>query len=531
MKTLIESLLQAHGLSNPPLVTVIMLASAAGCMATPDAPQTTDASVSPTELSVTMSVHDKTSGAQWTLSDDTQQLGDLSNNVEIVIESYDAITNSQSSVFLFREANLEQLRSDLARSPLRQASEAWLVEKNTTSADRSTALRPLHALDDGRYTVAIANWAENDKGTRLWKEPILRTFQITRAKEPSLQPRSIEADILWPTQIVAETQAIVLQITNLDETHPMTITEDANAIFKAVSCVEPANLKKCLWVKLSQKPAEHLTLEQAGQTLASFEVRSSPETHSPSKLLATPCAADEVGLMEQKFNWGCVWVSESSLVSRHRSTGPLMAYLNGQPLIWAKVGDVFESNFFGEDVANALASIDAIDEKGVLYHAEQKISLLKLPTLSITEVRADPIGAEPHQEYIEILNYGDFEIDLFNFEIADNLYGPGDRIRKHIRIKPHQRALVVGQKFMPTDASETNPDPQTLIIRLDESLGTNGLSNSGETVVIRDNQRRRLSQTPDSIKPKAGLCLQRKGSQPRWGRPSDFVNGPCSPNT
>jgi len=150
-----------------------------------------------------------------------------------------------------------------------------------------------------------------------------------------------------------------------------------------------------------------------------------------------------------------------------------------------------------------------------------------LPRISIVEVRANPLGPEPTQEYVEVLNYGSVSIDLDGFTIADREDAGGDLLTGGLA--PGERALIVSERFDPEDPADPGVPPGVRLLRIDRSIGAGGLSNAGEPLFLRDGEGRRLSAAPALASSAGGVCLVRAGAP---GRPAeDFVAEPCTPGT
>lgn len=155
-----------------------------------------------------------------------------------------------------------------------------------------------------------------------------------------------------------------------------------------------------------------------------------------------------------------------------------------------------------------------------------------LAPLSIVEVRADPLGPEPRQEYVELLNYGAMPIDIQGFTVTDRADAAGDPLPGGRPVQPGQRALVVAAAFDPSDDADPPVPSGALLLRLEGPIGTGGLANRGEPVLLRDAEGRRLSAAPALGAPGPGWCLVRTGDDPRRGREEDFAPDPagtCTP--
>jgi hypothetical protein len=179
-------------------------------------------------------------------------------------------------------------------------------------------------------------------------------------------------------------------------------------------------------------------------------------------------------------------------------------------------------------------AIDALDYAGMHLPATLALETTEpLPTISITEVRADPLGPEPRQEYVEIENYGMVPVSLEGMHLADAAAADGDALPA-VTIPPGAHALIVASGFDPDDASSGDaPVPAgAILVRVDASLGSGGLSNAGEPLYLRDAMERWISAAPASPPPREGDCIVRTSASRRAGEPGTFGYAPgstCTP--
>jgi hypothetical protein len=108
------------------------------------------------------------------------------------------------------------------------------------------------------------------------------------------------------------------------------------------------------------------------------------------------------------------------------------------------------------------------------------------PRIVITEVLANPAGPEPAQEFVELYNLSPAPVDLGAWRLDDNDDGIGANLLPHAVLDPGRFAVVVGPKFSLTSIADPQPAPKALLIRLDATLGNDGLANTGEPIVLRD---------------------------------------------
>jgi len=104
-----------------------------------------------------------------------------------------------------------------------------------------------------------------------------------------------------------------------------------------------------------------------------------------------------------------------------------------------------------------------------------------LPPVAITEVLANPAGPEPQQEYVELRNLGDADVELSGLRLQDSK-GGDDLPAETLAAGGY--ALIVTATYDPDEGSDPSPRAGTLLVRVDTRLGADGLSNSGEPVQL-----------------------------------------------
>jgi hypothetical protein len=151
-----------------------------------------------------------------------------------------------------------------------------------------------------------------------------------------------------------------------------------------------------------------------------------------------------------------------------------------------------------------------------------------LAALSIDEVRADPRGKEPDQEYVELLNSGPEPMSLKGFTLSTGATR-AHAIDADERIAPGERVLLVSPAFDPRDAAD-GPLPDG--VRLVRLRGPLALANAGRALSLRDARGRPVSAAPATPAPLEGQCSARRSADPRAGNDEAFVpdpEGACTP--
>jgi hypothetical protein len=230
---------------------------------------------------------------------------------------------------------------------------------------------------------------------------------------------------------------------------------------------------------------------------------------------------------------GCLLADDERLVWRTRVDAPVRAFFDAgthRTSTVAPRGDVtLELRTLAPDT-RVSGTLTLVDLGGFTVHLPLEAATFPaLPTVAITEVRANPAGPEPAQEYVEILNYGSSAVDLAGFAISDAGDRAGDVFAAPAALAPGEAALVVADGFDPTHPDDPPVPPGVTLIRIGSSLATSGLANAGEPVFLRDAGGHRLSAAPSVASPSDERCVVRIGATPRDGDPSSFTLGPCTP--
>jgi hypothetical protein len=177
-----------------------------------------------------------------------------------------------------------------------------------------------------------------------------------------------------------------------------------------------------------------------------------------------------------------VRVSGECLLARWLSDEPATSELLGT--FDGRLVDVHEAGARLETpgaVTFHVESADAADNRSSLGPLEATYA--PGPALVITEVLANPVGAEPAQEWVEVANLGAVDVALGGLLLADE--GGDDELPAEV-LAAGAIALVVGEAYDPLEGSDPPPGPGTVLLRVTGSLAHSGLRNSGERVEIRD---------------------------------------------
>jgi hypothetical protein len=233
---------------------------------------------------------------------------------------------------------------------------------------------------------------------------------------------------------------------------------------------------------------------------------------------------------EQAFGPSCAEVRDDRLLLR-----PL-----NEPTLWlirGPAGELMEPLVPGERllvrdlaVASALSfELDVIDLGGRVISTRATVQTLPAEAhVVINEVLADALGAEPAQEWVELVNDGSAAVELEGFVLED--VGGISVLPEH-SLEPGAIALVVGPDYSADSSWDVPPIPGTALLRV-AALGKNGLSNSGEPLRLTRPDNVVVSTFPATPKPKAGKSVARRDPWSIDSDPASFVlhgAAGCSP--
>jgi hypothetical protein len=127
------------------------------------------------------------------------------------------------------------------------------------------------------------------------------------------------------------------------------------------------------------------------------------------------------------------------------------------------------------------------------------------PRWILNEVLANPLGREPAEEWIELVNASSLPADLGGLVLEDS----GGRVElPALLVSPGAHVLVVREDFASL-GQDVVPAEGTPLLRVAE-LGKNGLSNSGEPLRLLDQSGAVLSAFPSLASKHAGVSLARQ---------------------
>jgi hypothetical protein len=457
-------------------------------------------------------------------------------------------------IHLLHGAPDDALLADLATAPLRSDTLARAVPVDLVAHADALEITPREALPPGAaYTLAVVGWLADAQGARALGVP--RAFGLRVSTSPDDGAARIAS---WPPEgAPAVGPNLPLLATSFDGR----VIGAADAIFLAdeaglpvpattrdipceglgwrgAHCVavlpHAALLGGARYALVAGEGLRDATGAAITPTRAWFTTSATPDATLPEPFADIACAPDEIAL-----DGSCALVDDRSVTLRLRTAEAVRASLS---LAAAERHETFDLAPRG-DVRLALRSLvpdavhDAVlrltDTAGLVVERAFEIATRPpLATVAITEIRADPRGSEPRQEYVEVINFGPVPVDLQGFSLTDRADAPGDLVARSFVLPPGARALLVAEGFDPEDDADDAPAPGVPLLRLDGSLGSGGLANGGEPLFLRDAEGQRISAAPALAAPAPGACLVRASADPRDGAPNAFrpdALGRCTP--
>jgi hypothetical protein len=231
----------------------------------------------------------------------------------------------------------------------------------------------------------------------------------------------------------------------------------------------------------------------------------------PTPLLVGPvepsspatCSEDE-----SEFLDGCVRVLDDRAMVRAPEAATLWTLKTGVTALLAtpEPGGSFLLPGLAPNTSHSLA-VGLLDTAGQQQHADIDIVTgAPRPHIVINEVLANPLGAEPAQEWIEIYNDGASAVELAGFVLSDSA-GPST-LPAHL-LAPGAFVILAREDFAKDDGSDV-PIPAGVTVLGLGTLGKNGLTNSGERLELRTPLGELTSVFPAAPKPKPGISVARR---------------------
>ncbi len=432
------------------------------------------------------------------------------------------------SVWLVRDAPAPELLEDLARPPLRRATEAQVIPITRDTNGNMLTIAPRSPLEPGAALTLLGLHGD---------EPVFeRTLYVSRAAGAgarfvaslpphgaSAVPPNLDTVLVQLDGTVRNDPATRLSLTQVDgENVPIdaTIEDCAPRALGHGSCVT-LSPRRPLAPNVAHVAGLVGLRDATGHTLAPSEVRfttaASPDRQAPrlAELSCTPDAQRIAGaaclLSQDERATLTVLADEPARVSL-RTAQAAVAAIGGHEPVRLRLDGLKPSS-------EAIAALTVVDAAGNRF--EEAITIATSPALariSIDEVRSDPLGPEPQQEFVELLSSAAEATSIMGYAITTDPSAKGRRITTDLAVLPGERVLVVAERFDVADTRDGPLAPGLRIARLDGPLS---LANGGHALVLRDRDGRRLDETPTLAAPE-GACSARMPS-------GAFATATCTP--
>jgi hypothetical protein len=424
---------------------------------------------------------------------------------------------------------LEDLRSGALRESTAELRLPLRIRRGRTG--NVLELVPLSALTaDAEYTLAfVPRQGEQTFSVRISASPAAgaRLVQSLPAELDTRVPPNLRRALLRYDGYVAGPVADLLALRGAEGEVPSRaqLRACSELGFAEGDCAEVTALAPLLPLSRYTLSLQAGLVDATGAALPaqeiSFRTAASDDQHAPL-FLATECAKDEL-----KLGAACALLGEAevSLRARADENGSLALTCGGKSRAdLGSAGEFALTLALTEPQACVLSLTDAAgnSREGVLDLAPQA----DLAKLAIVEVRADPLGPEPSQEYVELLNFGDTALSIEGFTLTTDVFAAGSRIVSASALAAGERVLVVPADFDSAETSDGALPAGVRVARLERALA---LRNDGAALLLRDARGRRLSASPALSGGSAGQCIARTGTQLRSAAPGEFRPAACTP--
>ncbi|MDH5675158.1 MAG: lamin tail domain-containing protein [Myxococcales bacterium] len=455
----------------------------------------------------------------------------------------------EPGVLLLQGAPDQALLDDLQGRPLRLATLARQLEVAIAETPWGLEVLPLEPLEPGApLSLALPAWAVSDAHPAVWElrvddapaagARVKETFpgdasvglgthlrEITLAFDGEIDRDSPQPEGIWLESPGGHAVAATLDLAPCQQLAPQHAGVDCARLAFEERLQPEASYTLRVGLGVRDRHGAPLGPFEAQLQTARGPDREPPRPSAPS------CAIDELQLEA-----ACALVDDDSVTLRLLTDEPTIASLRGagEEHFAIAQGGQLELRLEGLGSQRQLAlELELRDASGNVRALELSLATTEpLATLSIEEVLFDPLGPEPAQELVELLNYGSAPLDLRGFSLGDKHDAEAAPIERELVIPPGARVLLVAEGFDPDEGSDMPPPPGALLLRHGRSLGSSGLSNAGEPLFLRDPAGRRISAAPATPKPRAGICRVRTTTDRRSGADGSFTHAEargCTP--
>lgn len=211
---------------------------------------------------------------------------------------------------------------------------------------------------------------------------------------------------------------------------------------------------------------------------------------------------------EIAFGPGCADVQDDRVVVRSPADARLWCVESANVAVVERVapGTRFVVRGFSP-LRPARVDLVVLDPAGDVYRETFEIvTRPAAPHVVLSEVLANAAGAEPAQEWVELVNDGSDAVDVAGWVLADSA---GESELPSAMLQPGAYALVVRDGFVRDDGADVPVPPEVPLIVVPE-IGKNGLSNAGEPLELRDATGQVISRFPAASASKGGVSIARR---------------------
>jgi len=461
----------------------------------------------------------------------------LPRQPRITVHTSAPVSSDEPWLYLFEGAiDLDTITDDLRRPPLlvRHRALALPIEVE------GSTIEPPRLEPGGSYTLGVGGWARDGSGRPL-DGPFALHLRVASVAAGASVTHTWPAD--GTAGVPTELPLIAVRFDDLVQGEDIALVGANGPVrgeLQPIACAEvgwAGGDCRAFIPGGALRPRATYRIEvgegmvdRSGAPVGPWRaiIHTGDETQRPVTFLETQCQLDELALGPI-----CALADDRSVTLRATLASPVRAFLSG-----ASVRDRTVANR-GEVLLRLepLVAGSRFDAELLLIGLGGERHVERVPLavpegllpLTIAEVRSNPLGAEPRQEYVEVLNFGTAPVPVAGLALADRPDRIGDVIETAQTIPPGARALLVADAFDPTDEADVPVPPGVPLIRVGTSLASAGLSNAGEALYLRDAEGRRLSAAP-AVETEGGDCLVRVASV-RTGDADAFEVGPCTPGT
>jgi hypothetical protein len=449
-------------------------------------------------------------------------------------------------VLLVRGEPSSALLADLERAPLTATTLALIVPCTSNRDADDVTLVPDAPLElAASYTLLLAGWARRRDGT-AHASVLAFTVTVAQSRAGAMLVGTFPPDRAsgLPVEMPRVLLALDDDVSGTEDVHVVRADgEPVPLSRRTIPCEEAGfDAPACIALDLERvlEPGTLYALvvgeglrDRGGASIGPLETSFVTGTGAqpPTMLLAQTCAPDETSA-----EGACLLVQDDTVRARMTTTQATYGFAEMLGIRYPFFAPRGEIALVIRELPPATPhelTLFATDARGdVLTRTWPVTTLETMPAIVIAEVRHDPSGPEPGQEYVELWNTGAAEADLSSFTISDRVDATGDVLPLGTRVEPFGRLLLVADAFEALHPEDV-PVPQGVrLVRIGSALATSGISNGGEPIFLRDALGRRVAEAPAIASRGEGRCVVRAHGEGRVALPGEYVvleGAPCTP--